>query len=1189
MTHKADIKQILDKFYFSQPQILYQHLFDSYNQFIEETIPYAIESHYFYENISDEHIYLHGLKCSNIRIKPSIFENNNELKFPSDARKNQLNYFGTIIADIYQFVEIIDLTTNEKTLKQIDEINKNIAVANVPIMIKSKYCSTNIKKDLHGECKYDPGGYFIVNGAEKVIMSIEKMVDNKVLIYGKKDSSYACGLLYTAQINSRKQDLTDNLQILTIKNKKDNAFNITTSSHLIDIPIFILMRALGIESDMQIISYITNNLNDSPMINLLRPSMLNSIDENNNLIKTKEEAINYLISRLKKNKRISNTNEELAIIQKKMLLNKIFKQDLLPHLNEDIPKKIIFISYMINQLLNVMLGRRDLSDRDSLQNKRIETPGILLGQLFRQYWRKMLNDIGKHFKKKNQSDITPINIINQIRPTIIEHGLKTALATGIWGINKTKKGVAQALQRVSWLYSISCFRRVISPTLEDATSKVTSIRHVDPRQVHFLCITETPEGPKVGVVKSLSMMATITLQNISQYNILTNILKFNNAMHSNQEIEFPIKHPFDISPLSMDSYFKIFLNGDLYAMCHLEYAHNIYIKLKLLRRQCIIDYMTSIILDIINKEIRIYYDGGRLIRPLLIVENNKLNFTDEVIKYIYNNKNIYLPSSWKLLLDKYNNLIEYEDVESISYILIAVNENKLKESVESSQSKVILNDIKINRYGDYRWLKYTHCEFAGWTLFGLISGNIPFSNHNAALRNTIHFAQAKQAIGLYLTSYKDRMDMSSQILYYPQIPIVQTETMKYNNILDLPFGENCIVAICSYTGYNQDDSIIVNQSSIDRGLFRADTFRKYHSEIKKNPSTSEDDLFIKPDSNKVIDMKHGNYNKLNEKGYIPEETIIEFEDIIIGKVSPIQPTNTNKTYKDNSEMYKSHVQGVIDRVHTNIYNSDRYEMYNVRVRMEREPIIGDKFTNFHGGKGTIGITLPQKDMPFTESGMVPDFILNPHAFPSRMSVGYLIECLAAKQGVLSGKFIDGTPFNDYDVSKLPEALIKLGYSPWGTEKMYCGLTGKQMNTEIFVGPSYMLRLKHMVMDRVHGRARGPNQALTRQPLEGRSRDGGLKIGEMEKDAILSHGMGQFLKEKLMENSDITKVYICDDCGMFAYKVIDKDYYKCKGCKNTSRISAVVIPYACKLLIQELMSINILLRIRTEKSIYADEM
>ena len=1320
--NQKDIDKLID-LYFNQPKVLYEHLFASYHQFVGEIIPYSLiqEQNYFYENVVKEIVYLHGFKCSNIRIKPSTFENDNEIKFPSDARRNHLNYFATVVADIQQFVETVDSITNEKTIKLIGDLEKETPIANIPIMTKSKYCSTHIKQDIKKECKFDPGGYFIVNGAEKIIMSMEKMVDNKILVFTKNDSSYDGGLIYTAQINSKRNDWSDNLQILTIRNRKDNVLTVSTSSQLVDIPIFILMRALGVEEDQRIISHITYDLEDTQMLNLLRPSVIHSMDENSNVIRTKEEAIEYLITKLRRNKRISQSDEALAKIQKKMYLEKILRQDLLPHLGEDINKKIVFLGFMANRLINVMLGRRDKDSRDDLQNKRIEPPGISLGQLFRQNWKKMLNEIGKHFKKKNQSDEHPINVIGQIKPATIEQGLKTALSTGIWGMNKTKKGIAQSLQRLSWVQGISYLRRVLAPSMDESTAKVSSIRHVTNNQMQMLCCltgdtkvllgngidtkpimsifdgdevmtvnprtlklesskiynkfckmpkqlyeiktdkhnikttgdhpflvsynngiqniwmnaeclkvgdsiytcdnlvcvavvikeiieikpelvydfttlsnnhsfiansfvvsncVETPEGAKIGIVKSLSMMASISSQNASQYHVINGLLR----------LDTNIKHPYDIDPLEMNNYVKIMLNGDWVGVCKINKSQNIYQELKKKRRENVIDKTTSIIFDYRTKEIRAYFDGGRLIRPVLIVDNNKLNMTPSVITDInaeYNTKD--KTKSWKKLLNKYPNLIEYEDIESLNYLLVAEGEHKLVESVDAAERVVEYTDTtKINRYGDYRWLKYTHCDFHSWVMLGTVVANVPFSNHNYANRNIIHFSQAKQSIGTYLSSYKDRMDIS-QILYHPQTPLVTTQAMKYNGCMDLPYGENAIVAVASYNGYNQEDSIIYNQSAIDRGIFRADTLRKYHSEILKNPSTSQDDIFTRPDRNKVTGMKQGNYDKLNEKGYAPEETILENEDVIIGKISPIQPTgNNNKVYKDSSEIFKTNVQGAIDRIHTGVYNAEGYEMYNVRVRMERKPIPGDKMTTFHGQKGTIGITYAQRDMPFTESGIIPDLILNPHGYPSRMSLGHFIECLASKEAAETGHFVDGTPFNNYDIKQLPEALKKLGYSPYGTEPMYCGLTGRKMDVEIFIGPVFNIRLKHMVLDKVHGRARGPKQALTRQPLEGRSRDGGLKIGEMEKDAMVAHGMSQFLKERLMETSDISKVYVCDECGMFAAKVIDKEYYKCKGCQNSTRISAVVIPHACKLLFQELTAVNILPRIQTERSIHGDE-
>ena len=934
---QQEIDKLL-KLKFSEPYGgLYNHLHGTFHQFCDEIIPYSLiqEQNIFYENVDKELIFLHGFKLSNIRIKPCTNDKENEIRFPSDARKNHLNYFATVVANVQQYVEKIDSITGEKVTSFVSKAEEEIPVANIPIMVKSKFCSTQIKQDLKGECRLDPGGYFIVNGSEKIVMSMEKMVDNKVLIFTKKDPTYDNGLIYSAQINSRRNDWSDNLQILTIKNRKDNVLTVSTSSQLVDVPLFILMRALGVESDQNIISYITYNLEDTKMLNLIRHSVANSIDEFGNNIRTKEEAIEYLIGKLRRNKRISQTDEKIAKIQKKMYLDKILRQDLLPHLGEDIPKKIMFLGNMVNRLLNVMLGYSDVDDRDALQNKRVEPPGILLGLLFRQNWKKMLNEIGKHFKKKNQSDETPINVISQIKPSTIEQGLKTALATGIWGMNKNKKGVAQSLQRLSWVQGISYLRRILSPSMDESTAKVTSIRQVNTNQTQLLCLTadaeillgdnkttkkiadieneetvmtvnpktlelepskiwnkfsymsqkllqietndnriikatpehpflvnmngnyvwkktedlqandmiltkndrknvsglaiksvvevpnemvydfttysdnhsfvassfvssncpcETPEGAKIGIVKSLAMMSTVSLQNSTQANVFKSLIKMNKN----------IKHPYDIDPLTMNSWVKILMNGDWVGVCKISNAQEIYDNFKIKRRENVIDKMTSILFDYRNKEIKIYFDGGRLIRPVLVVNNNKLNLTPEVIKDINTElENKDKTKSWKKLMSKYPNLIEYEDIESLNYLLVAEGEHRLAEASDAKKKSIEYNETtKINRYGDYRWVNYTHCDFHAWTMLGTVVANIPFSNHNYANRNIIHFSQAKQSIGTYLTSYKDRMDIS-QLLYHPQIPLVTTQAMQYNGCLDLPYGENAVVAICSYNGLEQ--------------------------------------------------------------------------------------------------------------------------------------------------------------------------------------------------------------------------------------------------------------------------------------------------------------------------------------------------------------------------------------------------
>lgn len=779
-----DIRK-LEKLYFKQPNIIYDHLFSSYHQLIEEIIPYILmkENNYFYEKVEQNIIYLHGLKFTNIRFKPPVNQSGIDLLSPNEARKKHLKYFGTIIADIQQFVEKEDMITGEKNIIMIGDIEKDNAVGSIPIMVKSKYCTTNIKQKLLGECKYEPGGYFIVNGQEKIVMSMEKMVDNKILVFGKQDTSAYLGKAYVSHINSRVDDWADNLQIINIKfNKSGNL--LLSNSQFADIPLFIIFRAMGVEADMDIISNITYNLEDVEMLNILRNSITLCTDENDIPIKTTEEAINYLITKLKKNKRISSTDINIANIQKKMYLDKIIRKDLLPHLGEDIPKKIRFLGLMTNKLLQVYLDRKLPDDRDGFENKRIELPGILCGQLYRQNQKKTLNEIGKNFKRKNQSDEKPINIVNQFRQTIIEQGFKTAMATGIWGMNKTKKGVAQSLQRLSWVLPLSNLRRILSPSLDASTSNVVSIRQVNNISYGFICPVQTPEGKKIGIVKSLSMMGSVTNQNTSQKEIIMTIIN-----------EHPYKHPFEINPIDMNNWCKIMINGD-WIGCTTQ-VYTLYKNLNDKKLLGIIDKSSSIVLDYEEKELKIYYDAGRLIRPLIKVINNNVLLNKDMMNEINELIRTKPTKGWNLFVNKYPEVISYEDIESTKYLMIAENFATLYNNNNKINNKLI--DDSINRYGNNLFVRYTHMEFNRWTMLGEVSCGVPFINHNYGTKNIVNFSQAKQGIGLYLTNYKDRMDIA-QVLYHPQRPLVATEGMEYNNMLNLPAGENAIVAIMSYTG-----------------------------------------------------------------------------------------------------------------------------------------------------------------------------------------------------------------------------------------------------------------------------------------------------------------------------------------------------------------------------------------------------
>ncbi|KAE8250352.1 hypothetical protein A4X13_0g4792 [Tilletia indica] len=460
----------------------------------------------------------------------------------------------------------------------------------------------------------------------------------------------------------------------------------------------------------------------------------------------------------------------------------------------------------------------------------------------------------------------------------------------------------------------------------------------------------------------------------------------------------------------------------------------------------------------------------------------------------------------------------------------------------------------------------------------------PAESHGASLPYfTGNSAMGKQAMGVYLTNYQQRMDTMANILYYPQKPLATTRSMEFLRFRELPAGQNAIVAILCYSGYNQEDSVIMNQSSIDRGLFRSLYYRTY-SDMEKKVGLQIMEEFEKPTRDSTIRMKFGSYDKLDEDGLIGPGQPVRGDDIIIGKTSPLPPDSEelgmriqNHTKRDASMPLKSTEQGNIDHVVITT-NQEGHKFVKVRVRSTRVPQVGDKFASRHGQKGTIGITYRTEDMPFTRDGVTPDIIINPHAIPSRMTIGHLVECLLSKVATLSGQEGDATPFTELTVEAVSSILRGLGYQSRGLEVMYNGHTGQKLKAQCFLGPTYYQRLKHMVDDKIHSRARGPVQILTRQPVEGRSRDGGLRFGEMERDCMISHGMASFLKERMFDASDAYRLHVCDICGLTAIANLSKETFECRSCKNRTAISQVHIPYAAKLLFQELMSMGLATRL-----------
>jgi len=1702
--------------YFKNPYIKYYHHLHSFNKFLKSDVPNFLGN--INNNVFDEYNHKDGkirymFKFENIRVKPPYIDIDGKKMFPREARERNLTYGSKLIADVTQIQEKIDYSTNEKIYRKISEQDKDCPMAVIPIMVRSSFCSLNIydmndkKYEMYKECPVDPGSYFVINGTEKVIMPQERMIDNKPMVILEKDSN---STTFVVKINSRSI-LNDVSKMVEIRIKK-NLKLMAKVPILSEVSAFVLMKALGVDTDEEIYQYTVRDPTDTAMINEVRKFMekdKSDKKEGFNILENKESAEKYLMSKIRLFRRIvtsENTSSEEK--EKEMEADMLYRKrnlesildDFLPHIQGTLKEKGYYLGYMINKLFQCYLKRTRPDDRDSYTNKRVDLAGSLLFDVFKQSHKKMLNRCRTSFQNKNTDEnnpVNPVNVINIINSNDIELGLRTSLSTGIF--NK-KKGVAQLLQRLTTLQTLSSLRRINSPTGDPATSKLIIPRYLHPSQIGFLCHCETPEGEKVGLVKNLSLIGSVTIIDSSEYNrVMKEIKNLTIGIHS-------------IPSNELYKYTHVILNG--YIVGFTDNPSEVYNKLKKLKYNLIIDPTCSISHNVSSEiecnEINVYCDGGRMYCPSLRVKNNELLLNEKMIENISvdldvselsNNKD--LVDNFHTFMKRYPGVIEYTDADERSYSIISPDHEHLKnekQKMKKAYEYSLKNKYNVrtlpNRYDNGMFMMYNYCEIDPSLLIGMGVSLIPFMSHNMAIRNIYQFSQGKQAIGINSSDYLNRMDLT-HVLHNAQEPLVSNRTAKYIRQLPLESGENVIVAIATYTGFNMEDSVILNKGAVDRGLFMSSVMRKYVIKVGQNQSTSDNDRFMIPSEVDIDSQKMGSYDKLNKKGYASEETLVENGDVILGKVTPKLSGDRGK-YDDTSVVYKSQVPARVQRVIRNITDGDGCSMMKMSVRSVRKPIVGDKFClkntadvltidgwknisdvtlndkvatlreddvieyvnpnevyNFGyngnmfklnseqvdldvtidhelysedeggegfelksaelligknvrykkngknnnvsekyysieygptkkkylmdnfllllglfiiysklengevkfnlkseiktkvfknvcnrmnleielessdtyilktkhivnelnhygnlfgtdrngyerllklsssqlqiflksmvkendeiyanderikldmitrfcisaetsgnvimlpdkngdyiiklnnveenhplvyndtelyvyegnvyclevpskvfmirenyknvwvgncsraGQKGTCGAILNECDMPYTENGIVPDLILNPHAMPSRMTIGQILESIVGKFAVKNGTTGDGTAFTKIDLDKMQEKMDRMKENKDGLEVMYSGLTGERINEMIFIAPTFYQRLKHIVADKIHcldvekceiltskgwkkygeftkddeiatlvndeltyekpkeifyyseyndymyhifndnieldvtlnhrmwvsedgekydfkfaknilgkdvkykkdarcqenkfninieskllnnkyvalteeeadefqisclkagyaankignveiqivnprpssrdsgtiekiyksngpvfcvevssgvfmvrqngkpcwtgnSRAKGPKTTLTRQPAEGRSRDGGLRFGVMEADAMVAHGASGFLHERLLKMSDDYKMYICEneECGRIAERVAteigsqqpsEKDYYQCRSCKNTSRISKIRLPYAAKLMIQELEAMNILLKLGT---------
>jgi len=1114
MTDSTNKRWVIINDILTRDGVAKQHL-TSFDEFLKKGLQEIIDeiNHIDIENAE----YPYKIQLGRIQFKqPRMMELDGSVTHitPAEARMRNVSYIAPLMLEA-------NVIEDGKTLE-----TRFIHIGDIPVMVKSDACIlrnfTEQKLIDHAEDPYDPGGYFIINGSERVIVGLEDLSYNKIIVDAEKVGGKK---VFKAKVYSSIVGYRAKLELVL---KEDGLVVARIPGSPVDIPVVTLMRALGLESDKEIASAVS-------MVDSIQNELESSFEKTD--VTTSKDSIVYISKRI-----APGMLEEFQIKRAETLLD----WGLLPHLGkqpENRKEKTQFLGEAVCKLLELKLGWIQPDDKDHYGNKVVKFAGQMLADLFRTAFRNLVRDMKYLLERSGQK--RGINAVSAaIRPGIITDKLNNAIATGNWG--RGRVGVTQLLDRTNYLSTISHLRRVQSPL----SRTQPNFEARDLHSTHFgrICPSETPEGSNCGLVKNLALSAIISVS-VSSEEVVEKMFEFGTA------------HFSDVKDSVKKDGARIFVDGKLIGY-HKD-GEKLANSLRELRRSSKIHPHVGISIHIpeqegATKRLYVNCNAGRVLRSLIIVKDGKSVLTQD-------------------LLDKVTKkLVSWND-------LIRMGVIELVDANEEENCLITFDDKHVK--------KHTHIEIFPSAILGAGASIIPYPEHNQSPRNTYESAMAKQSLGFSTPMMNTSTYVRQHSMLYPQTPIVTTKAMGLLGLEKRPAGQNCVVAVLPFDGYNIEDAIVLSKSSVDRGLGRTFFYRIYEAESKQYPGGMRDNFEIPNADDNLRGYKgEKSYRLLEDDGIVATESRVSGGDILIGKTSPprfmeeYRDQEARGPYRrDTSIGVRPSESGVVD---TSVLtqSTEGGKMFKVRIRDMRLPEIGDKFASRHGQKGVVGLLAKAEDLPYTADGISPDVLINPHAFPSRMTVGMMMESITGKAAAIRGKKVDASAFVGEKMEDVKGVMEDAGFKYSGKEIMYDGRTGKRFPVEVFLGVVYYQKLHHMVADKIHARARGQVQMLTKQPTEGRARGGGLRFGEMERDCLIAYGASMILKDRLLDESDKSDIFVCERCGVVAYHDVKQRRFYCRICGDKGKVSSVSVAYAFKLLLQEMSSLNIAPRLLIKEKV-----